>query len=100
MAKIQYTVWGSAAEVANGPVLNENIFTITGTTAQSPTVIDPNGGNRSRRVRVFADAAAWVTWGSDPTALSDGTGGRMIGAENPEYFDIPADEKIAAITRS
>ncbi len=97
---LQFTVWGTAAEVANGPVLNEGVIAIGGASVASAAVIDPTGDNRGRRVRLFAEAACYVTWGEDPTALNDGTGGRMLGAENPEYFDVPADFKIAVIQRT
>ena len=100
MASLQFTVWASASAVAEGPVLNENVITIGGTSAASAGVVDPGGGNRARYVRVVADAICWVTWGGSPTALNDGTEGRMLGSENPEFFWIPADEKIAVIQRS
>lgn len=100
MASIQYTVWTTAAEVANGPVVNEDSVTIGGTSTQSPTVMDPNGGNVSRRVRLFADTACFVTWGENPTATGDFEGGRALGSENPEYWEIRADYLIAVIERT
>ena len=101
MATLQYTVFFAANETGKGPVLNENVITIGGASAQSPTVVDPNAStpNQSRCVCITADANCWVTWGLNPTALDTGLGGRMIGAENPHYFDIPANHKIAVITR-
>ncbi len=99
MANLQYTVWDTAAEVANGPVKNENVVAIGGTSAQSG-LVDSSGSNRSRRVRVFAESACFVTWGENPTALANGTDGRMVGAENPEYVEIRADHKIAVIQRT
>jgi hypothetical protein len=98
---LQYTVWKSASATAEGAVVNENVITIAGSSAQSPTVMDPNaGGARAkRRVRVSTDAACWVTWGSDPTALDDGTAGRMMHADSWEYFDIEAGERIAVIEK-
>lgn len=98
MADLFYTVWDTAAEVANGPVKNENKVAIGGTSTQSG-VIDFLGLNRSRRVRLFAGAACFVTWGENPTAVSDGTEGRALGAENPEYVEILANHKIAVIQR-
>ncbi len=99
MASLQYTVWASAAEVANGPVLNENLVTIGGSSTQSST-IDAPGGNKSRRVRLFANAACFVVWGAAPqTALSDFTQGRALGSENPEYVEINADHVLAVIQR-
>lgn len=99
MSNLYFTVWDTAAEVANGPVKNEGAIAIAGTSAQSSAVVDATGGNRSRRVRLFAEAACFVTWGDNPTAVSDGTDGRAIGAENPEYVEILANQKIAVIQR-
>ena len=99
MASLQYTVWRTASEVANGEVMNEGVVTIGVASAQS-SVMHADYGNRGCRVRLMADADCWVTWGEDPTALNDGTEGRMLGAENPEYFAILANEKIAVIQRT
>ena len=98
MADLFYRVWRTAAEVANGPVLNENKVAIGGGSAQSG-LINTGFGNESRRVRLFADTACFVTWGENPTVLSDGTEGMPVGAENPEYVEIRADHKIAVIQR-
>ena len=98
MADIQFTVWASAGEVAQGPVLNEGVVTIGAGSLQSGAM-DPTAGNRGRRVRLMSDADCWVTWGVNPTALDTGLGGRRLGSENPEYFDIPADQLIAVIER-
>ena len=99
MADLFYTVWDTAAEVANGPVKNENKVTIAATSTQSG-LIEAAGGNRSRRVRIYAGAKCFVTWGANPTAVNDGTAGRAMGADNPEYYEIQADHKIAVIERS
>lgn len=101
MATLQYTTWWSAAEVANGPVMHENVITIGVASATSPTVVDPTGRNETRRVRISVDADCWVTWGLNPTASTDGTGGRMMGptVSACEYFDIPSNESIAVIQR-
>ena len=99
MATLFIAVFNSSASVAAGPVLSEQAVTIGGASAQS-AIMDASGSNKSRTVRVMADADCFVTWGEDPTALTDGTGGRPMGAENPEYFYIKADEKIAVITRA
>jgi hypothetical protein len=102
MATLQYTVFFSATETGKGPVLNENVIAIGGASAQSSTVVDPSAtpNNQSRCVRIACDANAWVIWGADPTALDTGVGGRMIGSGNPEYFDIPANHRIAVIARA
>ncbi len=100
MATLQYTVWGAAREVGLGPILNENVVTIGGSSTPSGVVDSSATGNSlTRRVRIMCDVDAWVTWGLDPTALPDGTSGRMMGSENPEYFDMSATFKIAVIER-
>jgi hypothetical protein len=101
MATLQYTVFFSATETGKGPVLNENVIAIGGASAQSTTVMDPTAtlANQSRCVRITADANCWVIWGASPIALDTGLGGRMIGTGNPEYFDIPANHKLAVIAR-
>lgn len=102
MASLFYTVWKSAGPVARGFVLSENTVDIAGTSTTAANVIDPAETNihATRRVRVFCDANAFVTWSVDPTALGDGTGGRPMGSENPEYFHMKAGDKIAVIERT
>jgi len=98
MATLQISVWDDAGEVALGPVLQEQVVTISGTSAASTSAIP--GNNQTRRVRLYADTDCYVTWGADPTALSDGSDGRMIGANNPEYFSINSGHKVAVIERA
>lgn len=91
------TVWRDAAEVAMGDPLQETSIAIGGASVQSEAI---TGVNRQRnRVRLFADSNCFVTWGADPTALNDGTDGRPMGSENPEYFDIESNHRIAVIQR-
>jgi len=98
MPTLQLTVWESAAEVALGDLLLEEVITISGTSAPSASVIP--GTKRNRRVRLFSDTDCFVTWGpGTPVAKTDGTEGRMLAAESPEYFAIPAGEKVAVILR-
>ena len=99
MATLFFRVYETAAEVAAGPKVNEGAVTISGTAAQSG-VMHSTGGNKSRRVRLFADTACFVTWGSNPTALIDGTEGMPLGAENPEYIHINSNEKLSVIART
>jgi len=96
MASLQLAVWDTAASTATGPVLQEEVVTISATSAQSSVI---TGTNIYRTVRIYADTDCFVTWGSNPTALTDGTEGRMIGANNPEYFQIVSGDKIAVIER-
>lgn len=104
MATLQYTAFFSAAEVANGPALNQNVITIGAVAATSPTSINPNASpkNQGMRVRIAVDADCWVLWGSNPTALGNGLGGVMMGptVSAVEYFDIPADQYISVIERA
>lgn len=103
---VQYTVFRSSAETGKGPVLNENVVAVVGTSTQSPTVMDPNGGNKPCSVRLAADTDCFVFWDygnrDNPVALDTGLGGRAMGptVSTVEYFDIPADAKIAVIQRT
>jgi hypothetical protein len=97
MATLQFTVWEYASDVANGDPIQEDVVAIGGGSLQSDPIV---GSNRKRqRVRVVCDTNAWVTWGANPTALDDGTAGRMMGQENPEYFEIEAGHRLAVIER-
>ena len=99
MPTMQFTVWGAATATAEGPVLQEDVITID-VTATNTAAIE-GSGRKMRRVRIFCDTDAWVTWGAPGiTALIDGTEGRMMGAENPEYFPIEAGFEISVIARA
>ena len=98
MADVYFRVYGVAGAVAEGLPVNENKVGISGSSSQSG-VMHAAGGNRSRVVRLFADAACFVTWGANPTVLSDGTEGMPLGSENPEYIQVQADHVIAVIQR-
>jgi hypothetical protein len=98
MATLQFTVWETAAEVALGDPIQEATVAISGTSAQTAEIASAD--RKRRRVRIICDTKAWVTWGEDPTAVADGSEGRMMGAENPEYFDIESGHKIAVIQRT
>lgn len=95
MATLSLHVWSDAKEVALGEVLQSMTVNIGGASAQSAAVTGT--ARRHRRVRFFADADCYVTWGDNPTADSTGL---PLGAENPEYFDIEAGQKIAVIERA
>lgn len=96
MSELQITVFDGAGPTALGPVLLEEKITVSATSAQTTAM---PGTRLSRIVRVFSDVNIYLTWGVNPTALTDGSDGRMIGADNPEYFQVPAGQKLAAITR-
>lgn len=100
MATLQYTVFHNAGAVAQGPVLNEGVITIAGTSAASgvmDSAAQPT--NQSRRVRIAVDTDCWVTWDADPAAVNDGSDGRMMFAGSWEYVEIQANHKIAVIER-
>ena len=97
MATLYITVWEDAAEVALGQPTQEMTVPIGASSAQSAVIVGVK--NRHLRMRLMADGDCFVTWGDDPTALTDGTSGRPMGAENPEYFSINAGQKVAVIQR-
>ena len=97
MATLFFRVWESAAEVALGDKIQEDVITIGSGSLQSAVI--SGTGRKRRRVRLFADANCFVTWGENPTALNDGTEGMPMGSENPEYVDIESQHKIAVIER-
>ena len=96
MPEFQMSVFQDAVSTALGPVIQEEKITISGTSAQTSAL---PGTKRNRSVRIYSDTDCYVTWGENPTALTDGSEGRMVGANNPEYFSIPAGYKLAAIVR-
>ena len=98
MPTLQFTVFEGANEVALGDPIQEGTIAISGTSAQGAVITGSH--RRRRRVRIMCDTAAWVTWGADPTALSDGTDGRMMGTENAEYWDLESGHRIAVIQRT
>ncbi len=99
---LHFAVFASARATGNGPVLNENVRSIGGS-SQATGVMDASAGNRARRVRVAVDTNCWVTWGAPGiAALTNGTEGRPMGTDisTVEYFDIQADHVIAVIART
>ena len=96
MATLFVTAWETAVEVALGDPLQEfQVNIAASSTPSTETIIGDN--KKSRRIRLFADANCFVTWGTTPVAVS--TASRPMGSENPEYFDIQAGYKIAVIER-
>lgn len=98
MATLYIAVWTSATEVALGDPIQEMAVSIGAGSVQSAEITADN--RKRRRVRLMADSACFVTWGLNPTATNDGTSGRPLGAENPEYFDIESGHLIAVIERT
>ena len=99
MATLFIAVWGDATETLIGEPIQEVAVTITGTSAQSDAITGPSGRTVNRLVRLYTDADCFVHWGDNPTALTDGTAGRALGADNPEVFGIVSGQKIAVIER-
>ena len=95
------TVFEGANATALGDPIQEEKVAI-GAGSLKSAVITATGAsatNVRRVVRLYAIADCFVTWGADPTAVTDGTDGRAIGADSPEYFDIQAGHFVAVITR-
>jgi len=98
MTTLFVTVWGDAEEVPLGDPLQEFSVNIAATSTASTETIS-GSGNKRRHVRLFADTNCFVIWGEDPTAVNDGSDGRPMGSDNPEYFNIQSGHKIAVIER-
>ena len=98
MPTLFYAAFHSATQTAEGTPLLEGKIAIGAGSLQSAAM--PGASRVSRRVRIFCDSKAYVTWGTNPTAVNDGSDGRPMGSENPEYFDLEAGWKIAVIERT
>jgi len=97
MASLYITVFRQAHMTALGDPTQEEVVTIDGTSRQSNAI---SGDRAFRTVRLCADSDCFIHWGSNPTALNDGTAGRAVGADNPEYWSIAVGDKIAVIQRA
>ena len=96
MADLFISVYRVAGSTAFGSPQQEEKVAIGAGSLTSSAIT----GARGRRiVRLYADADCFVTWGSSPTALTDGTEGRPMGADNPEYWNMPVGTIIAVINR-
>ena len=95
MATLYFTVWKDSKEVLLGPVEQEGTVTV-GTTSVQGSVIT-GLGVRTRRVRVICTANVFVTWGTNPTAASDGTSGRFQPKDTSEYYEVVSGQRLAAI---
>lgn len=98
MATLFFVVFSGAVETASGDPIQEGKITIGGGSLQSAVITGT--GRKRQRVRIFADTNCFVTWGTNPTVLDDGTNGRPLTAGSTEYFDIEAGHKIATIERT
>ena len=96
MATLFITVFRSAGSTAHNNPSQEEVVDIGVASAQSNAI---TGARGRRTVRLYPDADCFVTWGPNPTALIDGTEGRAMGQDNPEYFNISVGDIIATIQR-
>lgn len=78
------------APIAQIPPLAQQAVTISGTSAQSATL-----NAATKLVRVIADAACTLEFGTSPTATASSM---RLEAGSAEYFGIGGIMKIAAIT--
>lgn len=98
MSNLYIAAFKDAKEVALGlPALEEKV--VYTTSSVQSTVLPVQTPGIDYRVRIFSDADCFVTWGENPTATIDGTSGRPIGANNPEYFSIKNGHRLAVIER-
>ena len=97
MATFFFRVYETAAEVAHGDPLQENVVAVGVSQQQSAPIAGDK--KRQRRVRIFADVDCFVQWGDNPTATNDGLSGMPLGAENPEYVSINAGQRFSVIQR-
>lgn len=101
MATMYYCVFEDAGAVAAGTPVQEGKVNIGAGSTQSSAISNGNREVKAKMiVRVFCDAKAFVTWGANPTAASDGSDGRPMGSENPEYFQVQAGHLLAVIQRA
>jgi hypothetical protein len=98
MSNLYIAAFKDAKEVALGLPSLEEVVSYT-TPAQSSSELPVVNPPIDYRVRIFSDADCFVTWGENPTALQDGSEGRPIGANNPEYFSIKNGYKLSVIER-
>lgn len=97
MATLQITVFEMAASTALGDPLQEEVVTVGAGSLSSNVIV--GSGKKRRTIRFYTDTDCFVTWGESPTAKTDGEAGRMLGADNPEYWNVQAGHKIAVIER-
>jgi len=94
MAKVYMTVFESAAEVALGLIQFTNA-TIDGAASSA---IDGTA-RKGRRVRLYAESACWVAWGTSPNPTGEDDA-MPLGPDNPEYISMEAGQTLKAISRT
>lgn len=98
MASLYYAVFEAVGRIVLDEPIQENKVAISATSAQSATITGT--GNKMQYVRLFADTNCFVTWGDDPTALTDGSEGRPLQAGVQDYVGVKAGQKLAVIQRT
>ena len=98
MAKLFISVFADATTTVLDKPIQQMVVTVGAGSLQSSAVT--GSGKFKRLVRLYADADCFVEWGSDPTALTDGTAGMPVGADNPEFIGVRAGDIIATIERT
>ncbi len=96
MATLFITAFRQASQTALGDPTQEEVVDIGVASTNSNPI---TGARAFRTVRLYADADCFVTWGTNPTATIDGSSGRAVGADNPEYWNIAVGHIIAVIQR-
>ncbi len=96
MATLWMHVFASAQDTAQGDVLQRDKATIDGTSAQL-AVLAAEPTTPRRRIRLFTDAACYVEKGNNPTADSTSM---PMAANQTEYFELLAGQRVAVIQRS
>ena len=97
MATLFFRVHATAGNTALGVKLQENVVTVGAVSAQSAVIVGDS--RRSRKVRLYSDTDCFVEWGANPTATTDGLAGMPVGADNPEWIDVEAGQRLAVIER-
>ena len=80
---------GRVVQVGREPAVAGANKSFTGTSVQSSAFND-----ETRFVRLMVDAAAYIEFGSDPTAAA---GTLYLPSTTPEYFGVNPGDKVAVI---
>ena len=97
MATLFISVFADANTTTLDKPIQEMVVTVGAGSLKSSAITGT--GKFVRRVRLFTDTDCFVAWGSDPTAVGDGTAGMPLGAENPEFVGVRTGDFIAVIER-
>jgi len=98
MANLYVNVWPDAKETALGTMEAVLKITTLSGSNQVTSAVAENGTTKIKRVRIYAEANAFIAMGANPDA-TEAAQQIPIGADNPEYFTVPLGTKFAGITR-